>query len=157
MKRCPNCNRKYKDDTLKFCLEDGATLSVAARNADPPATEIMPRGGPTLKPAASPTIPSYPNPGDFRPSQSDARATNPILTAGVIAIVLLLVALVGIAAYFVIKQTSGDNSAKTSPSSSQGSSPTVREGSSPTVSSPANNTEIASSESQTGPPLKNTP
>jgi hypothetical protein len=161
MKRCPKCNRKYKDDTLKFCLEDGATLSVPAREADPPATEIMPRGGPTLKPAASPTIPSYPNAGDFRPSQSDARATNPILTAGVIAIVLLLVALVGIAAYFVIKQTGGDNSTKTNPSSSpttnQGTSPSARESSSPTVSSPSNNTEIASSESQTGTPLKITP
>jgi len=154
MKRCPKCNRKYKDDTLKFCLEDGTALSEAARNSDPPATEMMPRGGPTLKPAASPTIPSYPNAGDFRPSQSDARATNPILTAGVVAIVLLLVALVGIAAYFVLKQTSGDNSAKTNPSSSPGSSPTVREGSSPTVSSPGNNTEIASSDSQTGTPLK---
>ncbi|MDX6289683.1 MAG: hypothetical protein QOH42_1482, partial [Blastocatellia bacterium] len=31
MKRCPKCKRKYEDDTLKFCLEDGATLSVAAR------------------------------------------------------------------------------------------------------------------------------
>jgi hypothetical protein len=117
----------------------------------------MPRGGPTLKPAANPTIPSYPNARDFRPSQSEVRATNPILTAGVIAIVLLLVALVGIAAYFVVKQTSGDNSAKTSPSSSPGISPTVREGSSPTVSSPGNNTEIASSDSQTGTPLKITP
>jgi len=157
MKRCPKCNRKYKDDTLKFCLEDGTALSEAVRGSEPPATEMMPRGGPTLKPAASPTIPSYPNAGDFRPSQSDARATNPILTAGVVAIVLLLVALVGIAAYFVIKQTSGDNSAKTKPSSSPGSSPTVTEGSSPNVSSPSNNTEIASSESQTGTPLKITP
>ncbi|HXM50651.1 MAG TPA: discoidin domain-containing protein [Pyrinomonadaceae bacterium] len=157
MKRCPKCNRKYKDDTLKFCLEDGAALSEAVRDSDPPATEMMPRGGPTLKPAASPTIPSYPDAGDFRPSQSDARATNPILTAGVVAIVLLLVALVGIAAYFVIKQTSGDNSAKTNPSSSPGSRPTVREDSSPTVSSPGNNTEIASSDSQTGTPLKITP
>src|SRR6266481_5404112 len=139
---------------MKFCLEDGATLSVAAHDADPPATEIMPRGGPTLKPAASPTIPSYPNAGDFRPSQSDARATNPILTSGVVAIVLLLVALVGIAAYFVIKQTSGDNSAKTNPSSSPGNRPTIREGSSPTVSSPNNNSEITTSESQTSTPLK---
>jgi F5/8 type C domain-containing protein len=156
MKRCPKCKRKYEDDTLKFCLEDGATLSVAARDADPPATEIMPRVQPTLKSSAGSTIPSYPNAGDFRPAPSEARASNPILTAGVVAIVLLLVALVGIAAYFVFKQT-GDNSAKTNPSSSptanQGTSPTVREGSSPTVSSPGN-TEIASSNPQTGTPLK---
>src|SRR5712671_4305269 len=141
MKLCPKCKRKYEDETLKFCLEDGAALSVAGRDPDPPATEFMPRVQPTLKSSAGSTIPSYPNAGDFRPPQSEARASNPILTAGVVAIVLLLVALVGIAAYFVIKQTSGDNSAKTNPSSSPSSSPTVREGSSPTVNSPGNNTE----------------
>lgn len=152
MKRCPKCNRKYKDDTLKFCLEDGSTLAIAARDADPPATEIMPRVQPTVKSSAGSTIPSYPNAGDSRPAPSEARASNPILTAGVVAIVLLLVALVGIAAYFVFKQTA-DNSVKTNPSASPIGSPTVRESSSPTVSSPAN-TEIASSNSQTGTPLK---
>src|SRR5258708_33621085 len=80
MKRCPKCKRKYADDTLKFCLEDGTTLSVAARDGDPPPTEILPRAQPTLKSSAGSTIPSYPNAGDFRPSQSEARATNPILT-----------------------------------------------------------------------------
>jgi hypothetical protein len=154
MKRCPKCNRKYEDETLKFCLEDGTSLAVAARDANPPATEILPRGGPTLKSSADPTIPSYPNAGDFRPAQSEVRATNPVLTAGVIAIVLLLLALVGIAAFFVFKQ-SGNESAKTNPLSSptanRGSSPTVREGSS------SNTGEITSSESQTGTPLKITP
>jgi hypothetical protein len=154
MKRCPKCNRKYEDETLKFCLEDGSTLAVSMRDASPPATEIMPRGGPTLKSSAEPTIPSYPNAGDFRPPPSEARQTNPILTAGVVAIVLLLVALVGIAALFVFKQSSGD-SAKTDPISSptpiRGSSPTVREGST------NDNGEIASTTSQTGTPLKITP
>jgi hypothetical protein len=158
MKRCPKCNRKYEDDTLKFCLEDGASLAVAARDANPPATEILPRGGPTLKSSVDPTIPSYPNAGDFRPAQSEARATNPVLTAGVIAIVLLLVALVGIAAFFVFKQSGGDESARTNPLSS----PTAKQGS--PLSSPAakeststTSTEIISSESQTGTPLKITP
>jgi hypothetical protein len=155
MKRCPKCNRKYEDDTLQFCLEDGNSLSVAPRDANPPATEILQRGGPTLNSSADPTIPSYPNAGSFRPSQSEVRATNPVLTAGVIAIVLLLLALVGIAAFFVFKQSSGDGSAKTDPASSpapnRGSSPTVKEGSS------NNSGEITSSESQTSTPLKITP
>src|SRR5882762_4885707 len=145
MKRCTKCNRKYEDDTLKFCLEDGTLLSVAARDANPPATEIMPRGGPTLKSSADPTIPSYPNIESFRPPQSEVRATNPVLTAGVIAIVLLLLALVGIAAFFVFKQSGGADSAKTGPASSptpnRGSSPTVREG------SPSTSSELTSSES----------
>ena len=156
MKRCPKCKRKYEDDTLKFCLEDGTTLAAAARDADPPPTEILPRAQPTLKSSAGSTIPSYPNAGEFRPSQSEARATNPILTASVVAIVLLLVALVGIAAYFVFKQT-GDNSAKTNtssnPTASPGSSPTVRVGSTPTASS-LGDKEITSSNPQTGTPLK---
>jgi len=157
MKRCPKCNRKYEDDTLKFCLEDGTSLATG-RDANPPATEILPRGGPTLKSSADPTIPSYPNAGSFRPPQSEVRATNPVLTAGVIAIVLLLLALVGIAAFFVFKQSGGDESAKTNPLSS----PTAKQGS--PMSSPAAKessstigTEITSSESQTGTPLKITP
>lgn len=154
MKRCPKCKRKYEDDSLKFCLEDGTQLSDGARDSKPPATEIMPRGGPTLKSAADPTIPSYPNAASFRPPQSEARASNPVLTAGVIAIVLLLVALVAIAAFFVFKQSSTDQSAKTevtTPTPNRGSSPAAKE------SSPVNNAEIALSDSQTGTPLKITP
>lgn len=155
MKRCPKCNRKYEDDTLKFCLEDGASLSVVARDSDPPRTEIMPaRGGPTLKSAADPTIPSYANAGAFRPRDSEVRTTNPVLTAGVIAIVLLLLALVGIAAFFVFKQSGGEQ-ARTNPLDS----PTPNRSSSPTMkeSSSTNNTEITTSNSQTGTPLKITP
>lgn len=29
MKKCPNCSRTYPDDTLAFCLEDGALLSAS--------------------------------------------------------------------------------------------------------------------------------
>ncbi len=155
MKRCPKCNRKYEDDTLKFCLEDGSSLSIAARDPDPPRTQIIPpRVQPTLKTSADPTIPSYPNAGDFRPAPSEVRAANPVLTAGVIAIVLLLLALVGIAAFFVFKQSAG-NEVKTNPVNS----PTPNRGSSPTVSegSPNNNSGITTSESQTSTPLKITP
>ncbi len=28
MKRCPQCNRTYSDDTFSFCLEDGVLLSA---------------------------------------------------------------------------------------------------------------------------------
>ncbi len=150
MKRCPKCNRKYEDDTLRFCLEDGSPLSDGARHPEPPATEILPRVQPTLKSSAGPTIPSYPNPGEFRPSQSETRQSNPILTAGVVAIVVLLVALVGIAAFFVLRQTSGDESAQAKRTGdNRGSSPTVREGapspstkSSPEASEPANTAPI---------------
>jgi TolB-like protein/Tfp pilus assembly protein PilF len=50
MKRCPECRRDYVDDTLLYCLEDGAALvqgSVAS--SDEPATAVFgvpPSGGP---------------------------------------------------------------------------------------------------------------
>lgn len=37
MKRCPTCNRSYADDTLAFCLEDGARL---VGDYDPEVTVI---------------------------------------------------------------------------------------------------------------------
>ena len=59
MKSCPTCSRAYEDDTLAFCLDDGARLSAAyyphatlrepaARDTNPPRTAILP---PELTPA----------------------------------------------------------------------------------------------------------
>jgi flagellar basal body-associated protein FliL len=47
MKICPVCQRSYLDDTLKFCLEDGSTLSpYSPPSTNTPATET----GKTFKP-----------------------------------------------------------------------------------------------------------
>src|SRR5437870_3302144 len=153
MKRCPKCGRSYDDETLRFCLEDGASL-FNAHDSEAPATEFMPaRVGPTIK-SSGPTLPSYLS-GNSEPR--DSRQSNPLLTAGVIAIALLLLALVGIAAFFVIRQSSPNESAQVN----RGSSPSVREGSPPpgnsngqTKSLPDNRDEITSSDSQTGTPLR---
>jgi F5/8 type C domain len=157
MKRCPKCNRKYEDNTLRFCLEDGSPLTAVTRDSEPPPTEVLPRVQPTLKSSAGPTIPSYPNAGDFRPSQSEARPSNPILTAGVVAIALLLLALVGIAAYFVLRQTGGNESAQANRTSdaNRSSSPTAGEGS----PSPSTNKQASpdSSEAANTTPIKITP
>ena len=126
MKRCPKCNRQYKDDTLRFCLEDGTPLSAITRDVNPPPTEILPSPVPPTQRSSPPTIPSYLS-GNAAP-QPEPRRSNPILTVGVIATALLLFALVGIAAFFVFRQTSSNESA----SATQGSSPMVKEGSSPT-------------------------
>lgn len=40
MKHCPQCNRTYADDTLNFCLDDGAWL-INGQAADEPATVIL--------------------------------------------------------------------------------------------------------------------
>lgn len=44
MKRCPTCQRTYTDDSLTFCLEDGASLSSETTDnysSEPPATMIL--------------------------------------------------------------------------------------------------------------------
>ncbi|MFL6468769.1 MAG: hypothetical protein ACJ72Z_12495, partial [Pyrinomonadaceae bacterium] len=44
MKRCPECRRDYTDETLNFCLDDGAALLDGPASADDPATALMPGG-----------------------------------------------------------------------------------------------------------------
>jgi ketosteroid isomerase-like protein len=40
MKRCLNCNRVYEDDTLNFCLDDGAALVFGPNNDAIPTVVI---------------------------------------------------------------------------------------------------------------------
>src|ERR1043166_3562968 len=145
MKRCPKCDRRYTDDSLRFCLEDGTSLSTITREEAPP-TEILPRAQPTLK-SSGPTVPGYPNTPGL--PQSEARQSNPILTAGVIAIALLLLLLIGIVGYFVIRQSG------TSPTTQQASaaSPTPAN-STPVKATAENRDDVFSSPSKTGTPLK---
>lgn len=41
MKRCPQCRRDYSDETLNFCLDDGATLLDGPASFDEPATAFL--------------------------------------------------------------------------------------------------------------------
>jgi hypothetical protein len=166
MKHCPKCNRTYRDETLRFCLEDGRALATVgrspsdeatrrsgpgARDSDPPPTEIMQeRGSPTLK-VSGPTQSSY-------DARAEPRATNPLLTAGVIAIALLLLALVGIAGYFVLRQTNGNDSAQTnpipSPTARVGSSPAKGQKNDPVPVDTRSADEMSTPEPRAGTPLK---
>ncbi len=46
MKKCPNCGRTFEDETLSFCLEDGALLSASY---DPEATVVRGAGDPLAR------------------------------------------------------------------------------------------------------------
>lgn len=116
MMRCPQCNREYVDDSLRFCLDDGTPLSGSTYRSEAPATQILPGAAPTV--SSIPAIPSYSS-NPVLPKQAESRRPNPILIAGVIAIALLLMALVGIAGYFVFKQTGGDEAATTNVNESE--------------------------------------
>jgi TolB-like protein/Tfp pilus assembly protein PilF len=50
MKRCPQCNRTYNDETLNFCLEDGASLEHGAATGDEPTVVISADERPTEAP-----------------------------------------------------------------------------------------------------------
>lgn len=40
MKYCPNCQTRYTDDTLRFCLQDGAPLIAETDAAVPPTVQL---------------------------------------------------------------------------------------------------------------------
>lgn len=153
MKTCPKCKRTYKDESLRFCLEDGSPL-FSAHDSDAPPTEIIPpRGGPTLK-SPDITIPSSLRGGGE--VSADRRQGNPALTAGVIAIAVLLLALVGIAAVFLLKQSGENDKTTVTRSSSPGvSAPSPSKPStSPTKDASDDRDVPVSSNPQTATPLK---
>src|SRR5688572_10884848 len=63
MKTCPACGRRYEDDTLVFCLQDGARLSSTS-GVDPNATLHIP-----------PAAPTQPGPTAFSPRATPAQST----------------------------------------------------------------------------------
>src|SRR5690242_19558261 len=104
MKTCPKCHRAYEDETLRFCLEDGSPL-FDARDSEAPATEILPaRGTPTLK-SSSPAAPTFPSGNAANIERTPTRSSNSILTVGVVAIAVLLLALVALAGVFLFRQS----------------------------------------------------
>src|SRR6201988_4198200 len=104
MKSCPKCNRTYPDDTLAFCLEDGAVLSApynseqtlripAPRPTAPAATEVLTDKARAPQPstiyAPSPNVPPLRGPNIQR-DVSDSPKTNLlpwVLISGAILIV----------------------------------------------------------------------
>lgn len=150
MKRCPKCQRSYADESLRFCLEDGTALATITREVEPPPTAILSRETPTQK-SSAPTIPSYPNLNVAPASAAPARQSNSVLTAGVIIIALLLLALVGIAAFYVIKQSGGSESTQVNPQSIPSAKPTPTTDEKTTRS---DRDDIVSSTPGNGAPLK---
>src|SRR5687767_1347567 len=63
MKTCPACGRRYEDDTLVFCLQDGSRLSSTS-DVDENATLVIP-----------PAAPTQPGPTAFSPRATPAQST----------------------------------------------------------------------------------
>lgn len=67
MKTCPSCRRAYEDESLVFCLDDGARL-VRDRALDSDATWNLPTPGPTVA-SPRPTAPPVQSTITSRPEQ----------------------------------------------------------------------------------------
>jgi hypothetical protein len=129
MKRCPTCQRRYADETLNFCLEDGAPLvevnpstqeTLALETGEPPPTEIL---DPALAPTfgtrnAKPATPTARQQAratrreevqNFAPGAAappPARSTTSVVALTVAATILLL-GLGGLGAWLLLRDTDG--------------------------------------------------
>jgi protein-disulfide isomerase len=90
MKSCPQCNKEYADDSLRFCLEDGAKL---VKVSQPPATLRYSQGSPAKEPTmAAGSQPPSPVAG----AQPSGKRILPV-----VIIVVVLLAALGLAAVFM--------------------------------------------------------
>jgi hypothetical protein len=146
MKLCPQCNRTYSDDSLRFCLDDGTVL-VRDPNATLPYGPITHETVARPQESLSPHIPAMASsPVPPNPVQAPVQAipasnsSSPILTAGVVLIVLLLFILTVVGIVFIYKYWNSSESAAVpantstpTPSRETGDGDTARPGSSGAV------------------------
>ena len=98
MKECPQCKRTYADETITFCLVDGAILSAPYTDV-PPTVEAAPtvRLPRTTKPQVPETIPAaLPSPRLPMPRSERSRSVYAM-------IVLALLLLGGLVTFFVLR------------------------------------------------------
>ena len=126
MKQCPNCKTTYTDDSLQFCLNDGANL-IAVPNAaetvrmsfanEPMRINIPPDSAPTIFPPQTPPV---------QQNQPAKKAVG-LIVAGVIAFFLFLT-IAGIAGFIFYYRSGNSN-----PIAAASPSPTVSLKNSPTA------------------------
>jgi hypothetical protein len=117
MKQCPVCNRTYADDSITFCLADGALLSasydpgatqrIPARLTNPPPTEVL-----TAHPPPTEMLPTY------LPQAQPVRASNN--SKYLPAALLLILVVGGITALLLLNRTKPSASSFTSSSNAVG-------------------------------------
>ena len=105
MKTCPTCHRRYSDDTLAFCLDDGSPLLISY---DSEATHVIPpdRVTPGVTIASIPLQPQQRHSQTFSSQAipSGGRKTNPLLY--VIIALLALIAGGGLIALLIFGRSS---------------------------------------------------
>ena len=122
MKTCPSCRRNYEDESLVFCLDDGARLERAGAALDANATWNLPLPGPTV---ASPRLTTPPAQSTITARPEQFQMGRPPVSADgnggesrkgawpwVFAIVLVLGASGVLIAWLMTRGGSGDTSSK---------------------------------------------
>ena len=129
MKQCPNCKTNYTDDSLQYCLSDGASLQALAN--DEKTVQMSFANEPMRV-----NIPSDSAPTVFAPPQQSVQNQSPkkglgLLLGGGFALLLLLIA-AGVGAFIFLRQPDNKNTlAAVSPTSD--ASPTASANVSPTA------------------------
>jgi TonB family protein len=81
IKRCPTCNRTYSDESISFCLADGALLSAPydTPREEPPPTEVLPSPPAPVPPTLPPkqTVPTMTGLGEAGVSPFEVDAPQP--------------------------------------------------------------------------------
>jgi hypothetical protein len=150
MKHCPRCQSTYTDDTLQFCLQDGAVL-VNASEAPPTNPAWNQTEAPTVVRQTINTPQSRVTQTDAR--QSERKKSSTALVIFLTALVTLLLFGVGIGAWSVLRNrgtevvvnSNGNNSPK--PSNKNSSNANANKGNanaSPTAAPPSNTNSNAS-------------
>ena len=106
MKQCPNCKTTYADDSLVFCLNDGATLTSVSGAA---TVQMSFDRNPMRVPIAPDSVPTYfsPQVSPPPPPQPVKTGVSPIIV-GVLGLLLLLV-IGGFAAFILLRPTADKN------------------------------------------------
>jgi hypothetical protein len=101
VKRCPTCKRVFSDPNLSFCTDDGTPLvKVVDESAEetllyPSGSDANSSGGPS---PAGEAQPAYQPPGSYLPPSQPARRRVWPWVVGILALLLIVVAGLGIAA-----------------------------------------------------------
>jgi TolB-like protein len=95
MKRCPKCSRTYDDETLNFCLDDGAWL-VEVTTSGEPATAVLTSESPTRVHSTEVSFP----PGSATTSGQNISSSRKFVIGSALA--LLVVAAAGFGAYWFL-------------------------------------------------------
>lgn len=109
MKQCPLCKAVYTDDSLSFCLNDGAALLAAA---DEQVTQVIPPARTTAHADFKPNVPNA-APISYNQSAPPRQNSKTAFVLAALVALLLLIVIGGIAAFFLIPRDERNSDLKT--------------------------------------------